>query len=173
VASVVNTVRLLIPVESAYLEEPSKYYKEYRLEYERKEWGKTTIDSLMKASYISELEQAIGLNKEIFRRKSRFYQRAFTFAVAACMPYLLCIGFQIAIKDDKIQKVEIMNNVSNFSEIKERMAKDINKSRQHTATIETGGLPGVDSSKVIPSAPMLIKEGFQTGLGKAKKTPKR
>lgn len=169
--SLINTVRLLIPVEVAYLQEPKLYYEEYRLGYEANNGVQAEVDALIKASYIDELEEAVKVNNAIFKRKGSFYYSAFTFAILASIPYLLCIGFQIAIKDDKIQKVELMNNFSNFGET-QHMAKDANKTGQSSTTnTSTTKLPGVDSSQVRPSKPQLIKENFQTDSNKVK-TPK-
>lgn len=167
--SLTNTVRLLIPVEVAYLQEPKLYYEEYRIGYEEENRERNEVDALIKASHINELEEAVSVNNEIFKRKGLFYYRAFTFAILASVPYLLCIGFQIAIKDDKVQKVKIMNKFSTFNETP-HMAKDSNKTRQSNST--TTKLPGVDNSQVRPSKPQLIKENFQIDSQKVK-TAKR
>jgi hypothetical protein len=170
--SLINSIRLLIPVEVAYLREPKLYYEDYRIAYESENRERNVVDMLIKASYVDELESAVKTNNEIFKRKGIFYKRAFTFSVLAIIPYLLCIGFQIAIKEDKVQKVEIVNNFSNFNKT-QHMANDSVKKDQ---SIKKRGiatkLPGVDSSLVIPSKPQYIKEGW-ISFSKKTKSPKK
>jgi hypothetical protein len=163
--SLVNTIRFLIPVEVAYLIEPKTYYETFRLSYEAEGRKQAEVDKLIKASYIDELEEAVSVNNKIFKRKGLFYYRAFNLCIYACIPYLFCLGFQIALKDDKVQKVEIINNLSTFNK-NQHMPKDTNKTT-------TTRLPGVDNSQVKPSSPQLIKETFQTNSNKEKKTTTR
>src|SRR4051812_30079698 len=54
--SVVNTVRLLIPVDTAYLLHPETYYKEYKNNYNDGSIVESEVDTLLKMSYISEIE---------------------------------------------------------------------------------------------------------------------
>ncbi|AWO00496.1 hypothetical protein DLD77_01630 [Chitinophaga alhagiae] len=118
--SLINTIRLLAPVDVAYLQEPRIYYEEYRLKYENlksKQQGLRLheVDNLIKSSYIDELERAVSRNDILFQRKGLFYHKAFIWAIYAIIPYLVCLGFQLASKDGKPQKVEIVNNFSNFN----------------------------------------------------------
>lgn len=166
--SLINTVRFLIPIEVAYLKEPKIYYEEFRLSYEGEGREQEEVDKLIKASYIDELEEAVSVNNTIFKRKGLFYYKAFNFAIYASIPYLLGLGFQIALKDDKVQKVEIMNNLSTFIKT-QNMAKDTSKTTSTTTT----KLPGVDNSQVKPSSPQLVKENFQKDANKVNKPVKR
>lgn len=108
--SVFFTIRLIIPVDVAYLDVPKKYYEEYLLRYEQTETNKEEIEKLLKASYIDELEEALIKNNQVFRRKSSFYYNALMYALLSSVPYLICIGFHISKKEDKIQKVQIVNS---------------------------------------------------------------
>ncbi|PUZ29974.1 hypothetical protein GA0116948_11545 [Chitinophaga costaii] len=157
--SAFNTIRLLIPVEVAYQREPRRYYETYRLNYEDGIRTPTEVDILVKASYIEELELAVRTNFYIMERKKLFYYRALIFALLACGPYLLCIGFQLSMKTEKIQKVDIVN-FSNLVENK-LMAKEIKQTSQSISpTGNKTRLPGVDSSQVIPSSPIFFKESL-------------
>lgn len=109
IISLVFTIRLLIPVEIAYLEPLQKYYSEYRLKYEKTTAVKEEVDKLLKASYIDELEEAIERNTAAFQRKSHFYYSALTYSLISVVPYLVCLGFHIAKKEETIQKVHIVN----------------------------------------------------------------
>jgi hypothetical protein len=102
--SLINTVMLLMPVDIAHLIEPKLYYEGYKYDYEDENISQDEVDILIKSSYISELEGAIKVNKIIFKRKGSFYRRAFFYSILACIPYLICIGFQLSVKDEKVLK---------------------------------------------------------------------
>ena len=108
ITSIVFTIKLIFPIEVAYLTEPGKYYKEYRLDYEKTITVQNDVDNALKASYIGELEKAVAVNDKVFKRKSSFYYNALMFALASVIPFLLCLGYHIFQKDDKIQKIEIV-----------------------------------------------------------------
>ncbi len=167
------TIRLVIPIEVAYLEMPKKYYEEYRLVYEAEIEDKEKIKELLKASYINELEKALENNFRVFRRKSSFFYNALMYALLSVIPYLICLGFHISKREDKIQKVRVVS-----SEINSNLQYNINvmskvliqnhlatsdkvhtNSNSNTAT--TTQLPGVNNSQVISSSPKLIKENSQ------------
>ena len=109
------TIRLIIPVEVSYLTSPKMYYETIRLEYEQTigtqapGW-QTNITKLLQASYINELEKALEMNIKVFTRKSSFYYNALMFVLLSALPFLICLGFHITKKEDRIQKVEIVNS---------------------------------------------------------------
>ena len=109
ITSLVFTVKLVFPIEVAYLTEPGKYYKDYRIQYELTESDQNKVDNALKASFIGELEKAVEVNDKVFKRKSSFYYNALIFALMSTIPFLLCLGYHIFQKDDKIQKIEIVN----------------------------------------------------------------
>ena len=109
ITSLVFTVKLVFPIEVAYLTEPGKYYKDYRIQYELTESDQNKVDNALKASYIGELEKAVEVNDKVFKRKSSFYYNALIFVLMSTIPFLLCLGYHIFQKDDKIQKIEIVN----------------------------------------------------------------
>lgn len=117
--SLINTIRLLIPIKVAYLKEPRLYYKEYRRRYEKivsgpKNRRQREIDYLIKSSYINELEYTINVNDVLFKRKGQFYRTAFIWALYAVVPYLVCLGFQLAGKNEK-QKATVITKFRNFN----------------------------------------------------------
>jgi len=173
ITSIIYTIRLLIPVEVAYLVEPKRYYEEYRINYEEKTKVKDEVDKLVKASYINELEQAVTNNNNLFKRKGFFYYKAFMFGILAVLPYLICLSFHFSKKDENIQKVEIINIPKNlnFDKIPNMSDSSNNNSNadtgsnqanttSSTTTTTTTQLPGVNVSDVIPSSPQMIKENF-------------
>ena len=109
IASLVFTVKLVFPIRVAYLIEPQKYYKDYRLLYEQSVTIQNDVDNALKASYIGELETAVAINDQVFKRKSSFYYNALIFALSSTIPFLLCLGYHIFQKEDKIQRIEIVN----------------------------------------------------------------
>jgi hypothetical protein len=110
ICSLVYFIRLLLPVEIAYLDPPHKYYGDYMIEMQEKYPGDDNkVDNSLKGSYILELENAISVNFEVFRRKSSFYYNALLFALLAVIPYITCVALHLSKKDDKIQKVQLIN----------------------------------------------------------------
>lgn len=163
----------MIPEEVAYQTAPKRFYTEYLDQYEKvvKEVDankkKVQIDRLVKASYIEELEIAVAVNKAVFRRKSSYYTSALRYGLSAVIPYLVCLGFHIAKKEDKTQKVEIVNTEINsklheLDSMANIKPKETGATSTITTTPTTTRLPGVDSSQVIPARPDMIKEGSPT-----------
>ncbi|HUB60743.1 MAG TPA: hypothetical protein VL978_08575 [Puia sp.] len=108
--SLVYFIKLLLPVEIAYLDPPHKYYQDFMIEMQEKYPGDDKkVDNSLKGSYILELENAISVNFSVFRRKSSFYYNALLFALLAVIPYITCVAFHLSKKDDKIQKVQLIN----------------------------------------------------------------
>jgi hypothetical protein len=171
VTSVIFTIRLLFPIRVAYLEVSDRYSTNLRSEYERKflpsdlseekaKEAKHKIDNYLKASYIAELSEAQEINQRVFVSKSSFYYRALVYGLAAIIPYVICIGFHLSRKDDKIQKVHIAyyqviympkNNSNNGTPRNSNTGSS-------TTTVVTTQVPGVDMTQVIASPPHLVKE---------------
>jgi len=108
------------PVYVSYLEISKHYYEDLRIQYETREINnkmtpdeieevKKRINQLLKASYIDELNNAQVNNRNVFVKKSAHYYRALLFGLMAAAPYVLCIGYHISKRDEKAQKVEIVN----------------------------------------------------------------
>jgi hypothetical protein len=119
VTSVIFTIRLLFPIKVAYLEVSDRYSTNLRSEYEKKflasdlsegkvKEAKHKIDNYLKASYIAELSEAQEINQRVFISKSSFYYRALVYGLAAIIPYVICIGFHLSRKDEKVQKVHLV-----------------------------------------------------------------
>lgn len=105
-------VKLLLPVEVAYLDPPKKYYEEFKTQMEALYPGhenQQKVDDSLKGSYILELDDAISTNSNVFVRKSSFYYNALIFALLAVIPYVVCLGFHLTKKEDKIQKVQLVS----------------------------------------------------------------
>jgi len=114
IISLIFTIKLIIPVQVAYLDEPDKYYKGIRIQYEQNSpdpanFDQNAIDQLIKGSYILELEEAVQTNNVLFKRKNSFFYNSLTFGLLAAVPYLICLGFHITKKTDTVQKVQIVN----------------------------------------------------------------
>ena len=170
--SIVYTIKLLIPVDVAYLIEPKAYYVDFRLSYEAEGKGKEEADNLVKASYINELEKAVASNNSLFKRKGYFYYRALMSGLICCIPYVICLVFHFVYKADDIQKVEIVNSdkISNFNK-NLTMSKDSNNTTNtsnssSTTQQTTSQLPGVNVNDVKPSNPQMVKENFQQQVEK-------
>ncbi len=106
--SLFYAVKLLIPARYLHLQEPRDYYGPHREYYEGMGFQKEEVDTLLKASYVSELQRVTETNKRILTRKNTFYNRAFTFAIFASVPYLICLGFHVGMKENKVYKAEVI-----------------------------------------------------------------
>lgn len=160
--SLLFLIKLLIPVEVAYLIEPKTFYEKLRLEYEAEGKDKETADKYLKASYINELEKAVATNNFAFKRKGLFYFRALTSALISLVPYLTCLAYHFSIKNDNIQKVEIVNvpKITSFNKNTSMALDTSNNTTSSTTTTTTTMLPGINPSEVKPVNPQMIKENF-------------
>lgn len=165
--SIIYTIKLLIPVDVAYLIEPKSYYVDFRIDYENAGKSEKEADNLVKASYINELEKAVTINNSLFKRKGYFYYRALISGLICCIPYVICLVFHFAYKLEDVQKIEIVNSnkISNLNQ-NLNMSKDSNNttstsSSSSTTQQTTSQLPGINVNDVKPSNPQMIKENFQ------------
>lgn len=107
--SVFNTVRLIIPVNMVLLKEPKLFYENYRRKYEKKVNNRTSLEVLLKASYIRELEDSLHTNYIIYKRKNGFYRRALIYVLMSIIPYLICLGYHISEQENgKSQQRELV-----------------------------------------------------------------
>jgi hypothetical protein len=162
IVSLFFTIRLIIPPAIAYLKLPKQYYEKYRLQYERIYTSQSIVHKLLKSSYIDELEKGLTTNKKILIRKSSFYYYALVFGLLSIAPYLVCLGFHISKRENKIQNLQTMKTKMNGNVHKiDTMPKltFINTSDNKSKPIFgiKTKLPGVDSSLVIVSDPELRK----------------
>jgi hypothetical protein len=156
-------IKLLIPVNVAYLIEPKTFYEKLRLEYEAEGKKQEETDKYLKASYINELEKAVATNNIAFKRKGLFYFRALTGALICLVPYLVCLAFHFSIKNDNIQKVEIVNVAKSINFDKNNsMSKERTNNSPSTSntTTTTTRLPGINPNEVKPVNPQMVKENF-------------
>ena len=97
IISLVYFVRLLLPMDIAYLDPPKKYYTEYRIELEMLDVGNEDIvNESLKSTYIQELEDAIEINNRAFLKKNSLFYNALIFALLAVVPYIVCVGWHIS-----------------------------------------------------------------------------
>lgn len=110
--SLIFTIKLIIPVQVAYLDAPDKYYKDIRIQYEQSnpELDEKAINKLIKGSYILELEEAVKVNNTLFKRKSSFFYNSLLFGLLCAIPYMVCLGYHISKKDKSVQQIEIVNH---------------------------------------------------------------
>jgi hypothetical protein len=97
IISLVYFIRLLLPMDIAYLDPPKKYYSDYRIELEILNVGsEEVVNESLKSTYIQELEDAIEINSIAFRKKNSLFYNALIFALLACVPYIVCVGIHIS-----------------------------------------------------------------------------
>jgi hypothetical protein len=97
ITSLVFFIRLLLPIDIAYLDPPRKYYSDYKTELETLNLGsKDLVDDSLKGTYIQELEDAIDTNNQAFLTKNSLFYNALIYALLACVPYIVCVGWHIS-----------------------------------------------------------------------------
>lgn len=169
------TVRLIIPVEIAYLKEPSHYYKHKRKLYEHFYVDPNEISILLKSSYVAAQEKALAINYAILRSKRSFYYKALMIALFATAPYLVSISFHILQKRGRPDKVliihpevdSILHKIDSMFFLKKK-TKEQHKEEESITFGTATELPGIDSNKVIDTFPILIREDHATPSNKTK-----
>lgn len=107
--SVCYTVRLMIPAKMALLKAPKMFYKDCRREYESAKNNRMSVENLLKASYIKQLENCVDTNIAIYNKKAGLYQNALITVLLSVVPYLFCVGYHISNQEiSKKQKTEIV-----------------------------------------------------------------
>lgn len=109
IISIVNCILLLSPVTSDILQAPYMYYSALKENYNEAGILPQKADTLLKTSYIVELENAIIKNGTELKRKLSFYNRAFHYAIIACIPYLYCIWTQINHEKKQLTEVKFVH----------------------------------------------------------------
>ncbi|PWV45889.1 hypothetical protein [Chitinophaga sp. S165] len=158
--SIVNCILLLSPVSSDVLRAPRIYYRELKENYEEAGILPQKTDTIIKNSYIVELENAINKNENKLQRKFAYYNRAFHYAILACIPYLHCIWMQINYDKKTISKSEISTDLSSFTKNQSYMWKWKKKPKFKEidevmlTLVKYGGLGGVHPKDIIRVEPI-------------------
>ena len=96
VISLTYFIRLLLPVDIAYLDPPHAYYQAFKDRLEVIYVGnEEVVDNSLKGAYIFELQNAIEINYRVFRKKNSYFYNALVFALLAIVPYIACIGYHL------------------------------------------------------------------------------
>jgi len=132
IISVINSTMLLSPEALHILVAPSVYYTRIKEFFEAEGIQPAQSDIIIKNYYIIELENAIIKNRFRLNRKTSFYNRAFHFAIMACIPYLHCIWLQINIEKKVILKKDSFNNLSSFTKTNHICGRENQNSKKST-----------------------------------------
>ncbi|MDI9366646.1 MAG: hypothetical protein QM541_16940 [Flavobacterium sp.] len=168
IQSLRNSYLLFKPIDVAYLNLPKVFYKDIRLKYETElqTTDEAVINAYVKTTYLEELEKTVANNQQLFEVKSRYYYQAFTKALKALFPFVLCIGFvnlypssKDVNKTEIINYKEILNDIDSINQKKYFMennkpAVTVAKPKQDVVVIK------IDTSKIIKTEPKMIKENF-------------
>lgn len=186
IASIVYFVRFLIPRGLPFLNSPHRYYQTARLEYEQDfnelsmEEKILKVDTLLKATYIEEIQIAIEKIQELVRLKGHYFYHALILGLLSALPYMICIAIHLSINEDTVQKVYITNqNLINLQET-DTMAK--NKGTKGSVFVpgknqtnsdaygkkfgkdslkgSTTNLPGINPGEIRVIKPEIIKENY-------------
>ncbi len=137
--SIANTIRLQIPKEVAFVEEPRIFYNDLKLDYISRGIPVNDINRYLEETYLLQLEHSLNKTIAKINKKSRFNFSATRFALLAIIPYSICVGLMLVNEKEQIQKIKIIN------------IKDMIKNSTFPKTI-------IDPAKVIIREPIMIKE---------------
>ena len=138
--SLVNTIRLLTPVYTAFIEEPKVFYTTLREEYLSQGIEEREVNMYLMESYLIQLQDCLSHNIQKNNRKAKFNLLAIQYALFALIPYSICAGIMLTNEKQQVQKIEIIK--SNF------MSNSNEK-------------PKVDPAKVIARPPVMVKQNAE------------
>ncbi|WP_448104628.1 hypothetical protein [Pedobacter panaciterrae] len=133
------TIKLLIPKEFAFIEEPRIFYGELKEDYIKAGVGDDLLNDCIKKSYLQQIETALNGNISTNNNKSRSNYYAIKFAFISIIPYIICVSLMVVFNKDEVQNVYITNK---------NMSKSNNKQK-------------VEPPKIIVRPPVMIKENSQ------------
>ena len=139
VISIYWTIKLLIPKEFAFIEEPKIFYGELKEEYIKADVPEEQLNDYIKRSYLRQLEDALNSNYITNNAKSKSNYYAIKFAFISIIPYVICVSLMIGFSEEEVQNVYITNK--NMS--------------------ESGNKKKVEPPKIIVRPPVMIKENSQ------------
>jgi len=139
IISICWTVKLLIPKEFAFIEEPKIFYEDLKQEYMQAEVVDELLNDYIKISYLKQLENALNSNISTNNAKSKSNYYAIKFAFISLIPYVICVSLMVVFAKDEIQNIYITNKAMSSSENK----------------------PKVEPAKIIVRPPVMIKENAQ------------
>lgn len=94
--SIYYSIRLMMPANTALLNEPKIIYNNCRMAYEAVLNDTMSIENLLKGSYIEELEKCVNANLAVYNRIATWYYKALIFVLLSAAPYLVCLGSHIS-----------------------------------------------------------------------------
>jgi len=165
--SIKFTYLLLKPVEVAFLNNPSFFYKEIRKQYEEKlaTTNEIKINAYIKATFVNELEISVIRNSKVFELKSKYYDKAFKKGLITLIFYILCSGFIVfeptRPTDFNINNYREIANTIDSINIKNNFMKkekiiDEEKEKKDSTTEEFT----IDPDLVIKTEPKMVLESF-------------
>ncbi len=164
--SVFFAILLLIPKKVAFKETPRIFYHDVYNNYKNKSnIPEEHIKYYIRETYLKQIEKALENNYRQNNKISKFHYYAFTFALLAIIPYLVCVGIKLTKDPEEIQKVELINSVFKresdpilkFNK-KEVIMQENEESNQQGQENNTNQEPDIDPDNVIRREPELIKE---------------
>jgi hypothetical protein len=160
-SSVIFSILLLLPKEIAHKELPKIFYKDVYSNYKNnKNIKESDIKYYIRETYKEQIEKAVEHNYKLNNKKSKYHYYAFTLALSAIIPYLLCVGIKITKSPDDIQKIEITNSSFEIKNDTLLLNRKDNKmpTNEETNQQATNSEPVIDPSQVIHRDPEMIKE---------------
>ena len=160
ILSLFNSILLLIPKAIAYKNTPKYFYNDLLEAYEKNNQIPSGQEKYyVQESYNKELEKIIDLNFALNNKKSNYHYWAFTFALCALIPYIICSGIKITKIPNNIQEVKLTNSCFEQNEkLITKNKKELIMFKKEETTPPPPNEPKVNPDLVIETKPVMIKE---------------
>ena len=107
--SIYNTIQFLMPQDIPYLKQPKEFYSNLLAKYQTNPQSSgASIDNLLKASYINELETAQASIMDVLMRKGNLYYKGLVCSLISAVPYLICLGYYFGIEGEHVQQLKLV-----------------------------------------------------------------
>lgn len=108
--SIYNTIQFMMPQDIPYLKQPREFYTILLKKYQTNPpISGASIDDLLKASYINELETAQASIMDVLMRKGNLYYKGLVYSLISSIPYLICLGYYFSREGEQVQQFRMVN----------------------------------------------------------------
>lgn len=111
--SLYYTIKLIIPKNIAHQDLPLFFYKDVKKMYNKQEdIQENEIKYYIRESYKYQLEESVEKTFKLCNKQSKLHYWSLVLALAALIPYMICIGVKLSKEPDDIIKIEIIEPIN-------------------------------------------------------------
>jgi fucose 4-O-acetylase-like acetyltransferase len=154
--SLKKTYELIKPIEVAYINQPKHFYVNTLMDYKEKlkTEDEETLNEYLKVTYLTEIEQVLENNINIYQNKNNSFYQAFKKIFSALILYVILSSVVIVQKKEEKNSLEIKNYKEIITYLKEnKMAEEKQNEK-----------PKVDPKLVIKTTPVMVKESVTLNM---------